>query len=114
MGDHVVHQIQRNARFGSKRHRLRPGGDMHSGEQLMDDFHRCALANFRATAVHLARSGIKHRLQAGKCLIAAGSHHRHLTSSRFRRPTGYRRVQHDETTCGKCFAKTFGILCCNR
>ena len=114
MGYDVVHQIERNTRLRRQRHRLCPGGNMHPGEQLVDNFHRRALTNLCATAINLARGSIQHRLQAGKRLITAGSHHRHLTSSRFRRPTGYRRVQHDETTCGKCFAKTFGILCCNR
>ncbi|MNE18348.1 hypothetical protein D3C80_1113800 [compost metagenome] len=82
MGDDVVHDIQRNTGAGSQRHGLGSGGDVHPGQQLVDDFHRGTQANLFTNAIDLAGNGVQHRLQLLECRFCAGCHHRHLAFSR--------------------------------
>ena len=87
---------------------------MHPGEQLVNDLDRRALTDVLAAAVHLARDRIQHRLQLGERRIITGCHHRHLACGCFRRATGDRRIQHQQTARGERLAKTAGILRGNR
>lgn len=79
---------------GGKRHRFGGNGDVHPGQQLMDNFYRRAKTNVAPDAVDFAGHGVQHRREAGKGGIAPGGHHRHVAGGRFHGAARYRRVEH--------------------
>ena len=94
MGDHVIHRFQWDPGAGGKRHRFGGNGDVHPGQQLMDNFYRRAKTNVAPDAVDFAGHGVQHRREAGKGGIAPGGHHRHVAGGRFHGAARYRRVEH--------------------
>ncbi|MOA51409.1 hypothetical protein D3C78_1745530 [compost metagenome] len=54
MGHHVIHEIQRHAGPTGQGHGFGGNGDVHPGQQLMDDLDGAALARFAADPVELA------------------------------------------------------------
>lgn len=86
MGDHVIHRLQWDPGAGGKRHRFGGNGDVHPGQQLMDNFYRRAKTNVAPDAVGFAGHGVQHRREAGKGGIAPGGHHRHVAGGRFTAP----------------------------
>ena len=90
--DDVVQRGGVDAFAQAERHRLGGGGDVHAGQQLVDDLHLAAVAGAVAEAVDLGR----HRVEAGLGLrpgrVAGRAHHRHLARRGLGGAAGDRRV----------------------
>ena len=94
--DHLVQVGGVDPLAQAQRHRLRRGGDVHAGEQLVDDLHLAAVAGRLAEPIDPGR----HRVERSAGLrIGRGAprgHHRHKARRGLRRAAGDRRVEVQE------------------
>ncbi|OMP13261.1 hypothetical protein COLO4_01989 [Corchorus olitorius] len=77
---HVGHATQGHG-FGG-------GGDVHAGQQLVDDLDLAARARLVAQAIDLAGHGVEHMARRRICLGRGRGHHRHLARGSLGRPAG--------------------------
>ena len=92
VGDDLVQRLGRHAFAQAQRHRLGGGGDVHAGQQLVDDLHLAAGAGAVAQPVDLAGHRVEQRAGLGIGLGPGRGHHRHLAAGGLGGAAGDRRV----------------------
>ena len=80
--DDLVERRRVDAFAQAERHRLGGGGDVHAGEELVDDLHLAAVAGAVAEPVDLGGHRVQERLGHRPRRVAGRAHHRHLARRR--------------------------------
>ncbi len=101
VGDDLVQRRRIDTFAQTQGHGLGGSGDVHAGEQLVDDLDLAAGAGAIAELVDLASHGIEHGLGLGVGFGGAGGHHRHFTIGGLGGAAGNGRVDVQQTLVGK-------------